>query len=198
MLVEESGYSLKALRTDRGGEFTSKLFDDFCEAHGIRRFLTVPRSPQQNGVVERKNRTILDMVRSMLKSKHMPKEFQAEAVACAVYLSNRSPTRSLQKATPQEKWSGWKTTLSHIRVFSSIAYVHVPDETRVKLDDKSEKHVFIGYDAKSKGYKLYNPKSKKTVVSRDVNFDADDSWNWKTLEENYNFLPFGDDNSNKI
>ena len=138
------------------------------------------------------------MVRSMLKSKHMPKEFWAEAVACALYLSNWSPTRSLQKATPQEKWSGWKPTLSHIRVFGSIAYVHVPDETRVKLDDKSEKHVFIGYDAKSKGYKLYNPKSKKTVVSLDVKFDEDDSWNWETREENYNFLPFGDDNSNEI
>ena len=68
----------------------------------------------------------------------------------------------------------------------------------VVLDDKSEKHVFIGYDAKSKGYKLYNPKSKKTVVSRDVKFDEDDSWNWETREENYNFLLFGDDNSNEI
>lgn len=70
------------------------------------------------------------MVHSMLKSKHMPKEFWAEAMACAVYLSNRSPIRSLQKATPQEKWSGWKPTLSHIRVFGIIAYVHVPDEKK--------------------------------------------------------------------
>ena len=72
------------MRSYRGGEFTSKEFLEFCEANGIRRPFTVPRSPQQNGVTERKNRTILDMARSMLKSKRLPKEFWAEPVACAV------------------------------------------------------------------------------------------------------------------
>jgi transposase InsO family protein len=83
-----SGECIKTLRSDRGGEFTSKEFINFCEQKGIRRFLTAPYSPQQNGVTERKNRTILDMVRSMLKSKNMPKKFWAEAVRCAVYLQN--------------------------------------------------------------------------------------------------------------
>ncbi|KAM1179120.1 hypothetical protein ACFX1X_018618 [Malus domestica] len=91
----ESGCKIKAMRSDRGGEFTSKEFQEFCEANGIRRPLTVPRSPQQNGVAERKNRTILDMARSMLKSKRLPKELWAKVVAYAVYLSNRSPTRSM-------------------------------------------------------------------------------------------------------
>ena len=72
------------MRTDRGGELTSKEFQEFCEENGIRRPLTVPRSPQQNGVVERKNQTILDMARSMLKSKKLPKEFWAEVVACGL------------------------------------------------------------------------------------------------------------------
>jgi len=72
------------MRSDRGVEFLSKEFNKFCEENGIRRFLTAPYSPQQNGVVERKNRTILNMVRNMLKSKNMPKEFWAEAVDCAV------------------------------------------------------------------------------------------------------------------
>ncbi|KAK9100717.1 hypothetical protein Scep_024147 [Stephania cephalantha] len=98
----ESGRKIKAMRSDRGGEFTSREFHELCEANGIRRPMTVPRSPQQNGVAERKNRTILDMARSMLKSKKLPKEFWAEAVACAVYLSNRSPTRSVWGKTPQE------------------------------------------------------------------------------------------------
>lgn len=101
----ESGRKIKALRSDRGGEFTSREFQEFCEANGIRRPMTVPRSPQQNGVAERKNRTILNIARSMLKSKKLPKEFWAEAVACAVYLSNRSPTRSVWGKTPQEAWS---------------------------------------------------------------------------------------------
>jgi transposase InsO family protein len=96
-------YFLKEfVRSDRDGEFTSKEFVNFCEQKGIRRFLTTPYSPQQNGVAERKNRTILDMVRSMLKSKNMPKEFWAKAVRCAVYLQNRCPTASLKNITPQE------------------------------------------------------------------------------------------------
>ncbi|KAM2003469.1 hypothetical protein ACFX15_027030 [Malus domestica] len=105
------------MRSDRGGEFTSKEFQEFCEANGIRRPLTVPRSPQQNGVAERKNQTIIDMARSMLKSKRLPKELWAEAVACAVYLSNRSPTRSVWGKTSQEAWSRRKSGISHLRVF---------------------------------------------------------------------------------
>ncbi|KAL4383581.1 hypothetical protein GQ457_15G010250 [Hibiscus cannabinus] len=84
----------------------------------------VPRSPQQNGVAERKNRSILNMARSMPKAKNMPKEFWAEAV----YLSNRSPTKNVDNVTPQEAWSGRKPSVRHIRVFGSIAYAHVPDK----------------------------------------------------------------------
>ncbi|KAH9648378.1 hypothetical protein KPL70_025559 [Citrus sinensis] len=119
-------------------------------------------------VKERKNRTILDMARSMLKSKRLLKEFWAEAVACAVYFSNRSPTRSVWGKTPQETWSGRKPGITHLRVFGSIAHVHVPDESRAKLDDKSEKFIFIGYENNSKGHKLYNPNNGKIVISRDI------------------------------
>ncbi|KAJ3685006.1 hypothetical protein LUZ61_014170 [Rhynchospora tenuis] len=100
VLVEKlNGNYIKALRSDRGGEYISKEFEYFCEEHGIRRFLTAPYSPQQNGVAERKNRTILDIVHSMLKSKNMPKEFWAKVVQCAVYLQNRCPTASLENMT---------------------------------------------------------------------------------------------------
>ena len=190
LVEKESGLPIKAMRSDRGGEFTSNEFNKYCEDHGIRRPLTVPRSPQQNGVAERKNRTILNMARSMLKSKRMPKEFWAEAIACAVYLVNRSPTRSVYGKTPQEAWSGRKPGISHLRVFGSIAYGHVPDQTRAKLDDKSAKYIFIGYDSRSKGYKLYNPITGKTIISRDVKFDEEDSWNWSTEEDEYDFLPY--------
>ncbi|KAA0051915.1 Retrovirus-related Pol polyprotein from transposon TNT 1-94 [Cucumis melo var. makuwa] len=167
----------KALRSDRGGEFTSNEFKTFCVENGVRRPMTVPFTPQQNGVVERKNRTILNMARSMLKCKKMPKEFWAQAVECAVYLSNRSPTRSLWNKTPQQVWTERKPSIGHLRVFGCMAYAHIPDQKRSKLDDKSEKYVFVGYDANSKGYKLYNPVTKKTIVSRDVVFDEEASWN---------------------
>ncbi|KAM2718779.1 hypothetical protein EV1_030652 [Malus domestica] len=188
-IEKESGCKIKAMRSDRGGEFTSKEFQEFCEANGIRRPLTVQRSPQQNGVAERKNRTILDMARSMLKSKRLPKELWAEAVACAVCLSNRSPTRSVWGKTPQEAWSGRKPGISHLRVFGSIAHVHVPNERRAKLDDKSEKFTFIGYDSNSKGYKLYNPNNGKTVISRDVTFNEEEEWDFGPHAGDLHFFP---------
>ncbi|KAF7144548.1 hypothetical protein RHSIM_Rhsim04G0139500 [Rhododendron simsii] len=120
----------------------------------------------------------------------MPKEFWAEAVDCAVYLSNRSPTRSVWGKTPQEAWSGRKPGISHLRVFGSIAYAQVPEQIRSKLDDRSEKYVFIGYDSRSKGYKLYNPSNGKMISSRDVVFDEEGTWNWETQEEEqYDFFP---------
>ena len=94
LVEKESGYYIKALRSDRGGEFTSNEFKKFCAENGIRRPMTVPFTPQQNGFVERKNRTIFNMARSMLKSKKIPKEFWAQVVECAIYLSNCSPTRT--------------------------------------------------------------------------------------------------------
>lgn len=160
--------------------------------------MTVPRTPQQNGVVERKNRTIRNMARTMLKSQCMPKEFWAEAVACAVYLSNRSPTRSLEKITPQEAWSGWKPSVKHLKVFGSIGYVHVPEQERTKLDDRSKKMVFIGYAENCKGYKCFDPVTKKVVVSRDVEFEEEASWDWSIQEESsYDFLPYIEEEENE-
>ena len=134
------------------------------------------------------------MARSMLKSKRMPKEFWAEAITCAVYLNNRSPTKKLMQMTPQEAWSGRKPNIYHLRVLGSIGYDHVNNETRSKLDDKSEKLVFIGYAKNSKGYKFYNPWNRKTVISRDVDFDEEGTWEWNVpQDENYNFLPLFED-----
>ena len=89
--------------------------------------------------------------------------------------------------TLQEAWNGRKPGISHLRVFGSIVYVHVPDERRSKLDDKSEKHVFIGYDMSSKGYKLYNLSNGKTIISRDVKFDEEGAWDFGFQENDLNF-----------
>jgi transposase InsO family protein len=97
-LVElQSGYKLKKLRSDRGGEYTSNEFQEFCVKQGMERQLTIAYSPQQNGVAERRNRTICEMARSMLIEKEMPVRFWAEAVSTAVYLQNRCYTTSVME-----------------------------------------------------------------------------------------------------
>jgi len=129
-----------------------------------------------NGVAERKNRTILDMARSLLKEKKMLKQYWAEVVSCAVYLLNRFPTRSLQVDTPEEAWSGHKPSVTHLRVFGCVAYAKISDARMNKLDDKSEKCIFIGYGDRRMGYKLYNPITNKVIMSRDVIFEEDKTW----------------------
>lgn len=186
VLVEkQSGHYIKALRTDRGGEYISNDFIRFCKDHGIHKQFTARYTPQQNGVAERKNRTIMEMARSMLKAKHLSNEYWAEAVACAAYIINRSPTKSVINMIPEEAWSGRKHNVSHMRVFGCVAYAHVPDELRRKLDNKGEKCIFVGYSDESKAYKLYNPISKKVIINRDVQFIEDEAWDG-TLDKTIN------------
>nr|KYP31898.1 Retrovirus-related Pol polyprotein from transposon TNT 1-94 [Cajanus cajan] len=184
LVEKETGKVIKAFQFDRGGEFTSAMFARYYEEHGVRQFLTAPYSPQQNGVTERKNRTILDMVRSMFKSKSLPKKFWAEAVQCAVYVQNRCPHAKLGEKTPQEVWNGKKPSVSHLKVFGSVAYGQVPNQQRTKLEDQSKKYIFIGYDEKAKAYKLFDPVNQKLVVSRDVHVEESKTWNWSnSIEE---------------
>ncbi|CAJ2639943.1 unnamed protein product [Trifolium pratense] len=125
----------------------------------------------------------MDMVRCMLKAKQIPKEFWAEAVATAVYILNRCPRKSVREKTPEEAWSGRRPSIRHLRVFGCIAYAHVPDQLRKKLDDKGERCIFFGYSPNSKAYKLYNPETKKVIISRDVTFDEGGMWNWSSKSQ---------------
>ena len=119
----EAEAKLKAFRTDRGGEFTSKEFTSFCELHGIKRYLTAPYSPQQNGVVERRNQTVVAMARSMMKSKGLLGRFWGEAVTTSVYLLNRAPTKNVIGMTPYEAWCGRKPMMDHFCTFGCVAQV---------------------------------------------------------------------------
>ena len=158
------------LRTDNGGEYTSTQFEEYLKAEGIRHELTVPKTPQQNGVAERLNRTLVEMARSMLLDAKLPKKFWAEAVSTAVYLKNRSPSKPLSK-TPYEVWNGRKPKVNHLRVFGSDAYAHVPRDERGKFDSKTRKCIMVGYGMITKGYRLYDPTDRKIVHSRDVQFN---------------------------
>jgi transposase InsO family protein len=118
-----SGKKLRCLRTDRGGEFIVASFDEHCSATGVRRQLTASYSPQQNGVVECQNQTVVVTARNMMKVKNLPSYFWGEAVTAAVYLLNRSPTRSVEGRMPYEAWHGRKPNVEHLRTFGSIVYV---------------------------------------------------------------------------
>jgi hypothetical protein len=137
---------------------------------------TTRYTPQQNGVAERKNQTIMNMERTLLREKCLSNLFWAEVVACSSYLLNRSPTTSVKMKVPQEAWSGTKLNVSHLRTFGCIAFTHIPSELRKKLDDRSEKCIFVCYSETSKAYRLYNLISKKLILSKDVKFLENQFW----------------------
>jgi len=112
----------------------------------------------------------------MLNEKNLPIYFWAETVATTVYIMNRTPTAVVHGMTPEEKFTGKKLDVSHLKVFGCIAYVHVHDEKRSKLDPKAEKCIFIGYSLEQKGYRCFNSSTRKLQVSRDVVFDEMVSW----------------------
>lgn len=180
---QETQSKLKTLRTDRGGEFTSHEFQAYCEKHGIKRHLTAPYSPQQNGVVERRNRTLLEMTRSLLKHMNVPNSYWGEAIRHATYLINRVATRSLEGCTPYEALRKKKPNLSHIKVFGCVCYAKTDAAGRKKLDDRSRVLVHLGTEPGSKAYRLVDPTSKRIVVSRDVLFDENKKWNWNKTEQ---------------
>jgi hypothetical protein len=175
----QSEHKIKVFRCDNGGEFISKAFDAALRKDGIARQTSAPYTPQQNGVAERANRTLVEMARAMIHAQGLGYEFWAEAVCNAAYIRNRCPTRALQDMTPEEAWSGKKPHVSHLRVFGCIAYAKVPDEKRTKLDAKATKCLMLGYCEGTKAYRLICLETQKIIKSPDVTFFEDK----KALEE---------------
>ncbi|BBG97058.1 hypothetical protein Prudu_006062 [Prunus dulcis] len=150
---------------------------------GIERQLTTPYTPQQNGVAERKNRTIVEMAKCLMLEKKIPFDFWAEAVNISVYILNRCPTKALSKKTPFEAYSGRKPGVKHLKVFGSLCYAHVPKQQRQKLDLASKRCIFLGYGSCEKGYRLFNIETEKVIVSRDVIFSENVCWDWNAKKE---------------
>jgi len=173
----ESGRKLRVLRTDNGGEFTAAEFAAYCADEGIQRHYSAPYSPQQNGVVERRNQTVVGMARALLKQRGMPTVFWGEAVVTAVYILNRSPTKALDGMTPYEAWHGRKPAVSHLRVFGCLAFAKELGHIG-KLDDRSTPGVFIGYAEGSKAYRILDPETQRVRTARDVVFDEGRGWAW--------------------
>uniref|UniRef100_A0A2N9FN54 Integrase catalytic domain-containing protein n=1 Tax=Fagus sylvatica TaxID=28930 RepID=A0A2N9FN54_FAGSY len=167
----QTGRKIKCLRTDNGTEYRDGDFLKFCEEHGIKRHFTVRKTPQQNGVAERLNKTITETARCLRLNTELPKIFWAEAVDMACYIINRSPRVALDGKVAEEVWTGQEVDYSFMRIFGCPAYVHISGEDRSKLDPKSKKCIFLGFKKGVKGYKLWDPVAQKVVISRDVVFD---------------------------
>lgn len=167
----QTGKRIKCLRTDNGLEFCNTKFDELCRKSGLRRHRTCTYTPQQNGVSERMNRTIMDKVRSMLSETGLGQEFWAEATSTAVYLINRTPNSTIGFKLPEEVWSGRKPDLSHLRRFGCSAYVHTIQE---KTSPRALKGTFVGYPFGVKGYRIWMEDEGKCVTSRNVVFHEDE------------------------
>ena len=169
MLETQSGHLLRIARTDNGGEYISNALADYLDGKGVIHQTTMAYTPQQNGVAERLNRTLMEKTRAMLSDANLPPEMWAEAMVTANYVRNISPVTGKSK-TPWELFFGRKPDVSMLRTFGSRAYVHVPKELRNKLDNRSARGIMIGYQPYSKGYRILLD-NKKVTTSRDVIFN---------------------------
>ncbi|UYV75574.1 hypothetical protein LAZ67_13000650, partial [Cordylochernes scorpioides] len=164
----ESGKNIQTIWTDNGREYVNRQVEDFLNQSGIKHQLTVPYSPAQNGVAERKNRSLMEMTRCMLFDSGLPQSLWAEAVTTANYLHNRIPSKATDK-TPFELWTNRKPSLKHLKRFGCKAFAYIPKIKRNKLDGKVIEGIFLGYDDRSKGYRILHDTDNITI-SRSVKF----------------------------
>ncbi|GKA80089.1 retrotransposon protein, putative, ty1-copia subclass [Tanacetum coccineum] len=168
------GKIIKSLRSDHGGKYTSQEFLDHLKDHEIIAHRTPPYTPQHNGVSERRNRTLIDMVRSMMSQTTLPKSFWDYALESAVRILNMVPTKKVEK-TPYEVWHGQAPKLSYLKVWGYEVLVKRDTLTKPnKLEPRSIKCIFIGYPKETIGYSFYNPSENKVFVARNAEFFEND------------------------
>lgn len=168
MLKTQTGRKMKILRTDRGKEYLNDCLQSYLKREGIKFQCTVGYAPEQNGVAERRNRTLVEAARTMLADSGLPKTLWAEAVCTANYVFNRLVDRK-SGMTPIEAFFGVKPSNKRFYEFGCDAYVMIPYEKRRKLDDKAQKVKFVGYDEESKAFRFID-KNFKIIISREAKF----------------------------
>ena len=170
----QTGWKLKSIHTNRGGEFLSKKQKHYLQEHGIEHQTSMPYSPQQNGRAECFQQTIINKVESMRHAVGLSDGFWKHAVGTAVHIYNVTPISKAEFLTPKEMWSSSKPDISHLRFFGCVAYVHVLKGKRWKLNLRSWEMIFVGYENLSKGWQFWDAKNQCIEVSRDMKFD--ESW----------------------
>lgn len=171
ILNRQTRYKKKVrfIRTDNGTEFVNNMLETFCENNGIQHQKTNSYSPQQNGIVERNNRTIFETVRTLLNSANVPHEYWAETMDTAIYLIN--VWIKGDGISSYEKFFGRKPSYNHLKTFGCVAYYHQPKHLRNKLEETSVKMMFIGYTNSTVNYRLLDPENLTVITTNDVRFD---------------------------
>lgn len=170
MVNTQQGKRVKCLQSDNGLEYVNRSFNELLERHGMSRRLTVPYNPQQNGVAERKNRTLLDLARCLLLENGLPSSFWAEAVETANYLRNRCPSKRSEGKTPYELWHGKAPDVSSPYRFGCKVFVKYNGLGKDKTEPRSREGIFVGYSSEAKGYRVWIPGEMKVEIGRDVDF----------------------------
>ncbi|WRX31617.1 Integrase [Theobroma cacao] len=168
----EKGLAIVSITSDHGREFENDEFEKFCNEKGLDHNFSAPRTPQQNGVVERKNLTLKEMAMTILCENNLPKYLWVEVVNTAAYILNRVSIRPLISKTPYELYKGRKPKISHLRSFGSKCFVlNNRKQPLRKFDAKSDEAIFLGYALNSKAYRVFNKRTLTVEESVHVVFD---------------------------
>jgi len=172
VLESENNCHISSIKSDHGGEFENEGFENFCNKHGIKHNFSTPRTPHQNGVVERKNRSLDELARTLLHDSNLPKYFWVGVVNIVCYVLNRALIRLILKKTPYELYKGRKPNISHFKVFGCKCFVFYNSKDNIgKFDAKVDDGIFIGYSSHSHAYKIYNKRTMTVEESVHVVFD---------------------------
>jgi hypothetical protein len=172
------------IRSDHGREFKNSKFEEFCLSYGIKQEFSLPITPQQNGVVERKNGVIQEMARVMIHSKNLAQHFRGEAVNTACHIINRVYLRPETNKTPYEIWQGKKPTVKYFRTYGSKCYILRDRENLGKFDTKSDEGIFLGYATNSRAYRVFNKRTETVMESINVVIDDEEIQRPISREEN--------------
>ncbi|GJR84866.1 retrovirus-related pol polyprotein from transposon TNT 1-94 [Tanacetum coccineum] len=159
------------VRTDRGTEFLNKTLHAYFKEEGIKHQTSIARTPEQNGVVERRNRSLVEAARTMLSASKLPLSFWAEAVATACYTQNRSIIISTHGKTAYHIINDRKPSIKHLHIFGCICYITRDGENLDKMKEKGDPCVMVGYSTQSKGYRVYKQRTRLIVESIHIKFD---------------------------
>ena len=171
VIERNSEFTVNVLRSDNGTEFKNSSMEEYCASKGITQQFSSPGTPQQNGVVERKNMTLIEAARTMLAEVKLPTYFWAEAVNTTFFTHNCTLV-NMHGKTPYEMIKGKKPSVKHFHIFGCRCFVlKVHPENLSKFDTKADEAIFLGYATGTRAFKVYNLRTKSVMESIHVSFD---------------------------